>query len=152
MALIKCKSCGKEISDKAMECVYCKAKIREDVNEPIENKKTVNNNELLKLIQIGNIAVFIITGFIVIFVCYFIFKNDKINGCYSTETLKICINGDKVIMSTDEDDVTYYSNYVGKTVFIETEYGRQLGYCERVRDSKNIYCVFNGIGSEFKKQ
>ena len=51
MALIKCKSCGKEISDKAMECVYCKAKIREDVNEPIENKKTVNNNELLKLIQ-----------------------------------------------------------------------------------------------------
>ena len=72
MALIKCKSCGKEISEKAMECVYCKAKIREDVNEPIENKKTVNNNELLKLIQIGNIAVFIITGFIVIFVCYFI--------------------------------------------------------------------------------
>ena len=28
MALIKCKSCGKEISDKAMECVYCKSNIK----------------------------------------------------------------------------------------------------------------------------
>lgn len=89
---------------------------------------------------------------VIVFVCFFIFKSDKISGCYSIETLKICINGDKIVMSSDEDETTYYTNYIGKSVYIEDKYGRQLGYCERVRDSKNIYCVFNGIGSEFKKQ
>ena len=148
MALIKCKSCGKEISDKAMECVYCKSNIKEDGIEPVETKKTVNNKTIKTISTIGYIMIFIIAVFVVVS----IFKGGKISGCYSTETLKICINGDKVVMSTDEDDVTYYSNYVGKKVFIKNEYGRQLGYCERVRDSKNIYCVFNGIGSEFKKQ
>ena len=152
MALIKCKSCGKEISDKAMECVYCKAKIREDVNEPVKTKKTVNNKTIETISNIGYIMMFIIAGFTLIPFCISLFKGSKISGCYSIETLEICINGDKVVMSTDEEDVTYYSDYVGEKVFIENEYGRQLGYCERVRDSKNIYCVYGGIGNEFQKQ
>lgn len=82
-------------------------------------------------------------------VCFLIFRNDKISGCYSRENLKICISGDKIVMN---DEVTYYANYIGKSVYIEDKYGGQLGYCKRVKDSKNIYCVYNGIGLEYEKR
>lgn len=55
MALIKCSECGKEISDKAKECVHCGIKLN-------KKKKNTNKEKIKKIIlTILNIIIFIIT-------------------------------------------------------------------------------------------
>lgn len=53
MALIKCKECGKEISDTIKKCIHCGAKINKNTsNMKKENKKL----ELVEEKKIKNIG------------------------------------------------------------------------------------------------
>ncbi len=60
MALIKCKECGKEISDKAKKCIHCGIALKDDGN------KVTNNDNKKK-----NKAVKIIVGIILLVVAIF---------------------------------------------------------------------------------
>lgn len=44
MALIKCKNCGKQISDKAKQCIHCGTSILKDAT--MDNKNQIQNNEI----------------------------------------------------------------------------------------------------------
>lgn len=110
MALIKCKNCGKEISDKSIECVYCKTKIREDSVKPVKNNRTVKNNS-----NIGGTIIFIVIVFITAFNIINHSSNSKGNdmptGCYRAlnkngglSDFKLCIYSDSVVYNYLELD------------------------------------------------
>ena len=53
MALIKCKECGKEISDTSKKCIHCGAKIKKDKPEKEESKKSSKSKKKIILILLG---------------------------------------------------------------------------------------------------
>ena len=66
MALIKCPECGKEVSDKATQCINC--------GYTLKTKKLRKSKSMLKPIMftlIGVIVCFMIAGS-----CYILYKND----------------------------------------------------------------------------
>ncbi len=100
MALIKCKNCGKDISDKATTCVHCGAKV--------DSKK--NNKKLFLLLAII-LVIIIVVGVVVII---------KINskpylGKYTNEVTYIDIENETTVKSEFElkrDGTFIYSSYV----------------------------------------
>lgn len=56
MALIKCKNCGREISDKAPDCIHCGALIIKDERNVVINSPELEENIILKeeLLKIKN--------------------------------------------------------------------------------------------------
>lgn len=58
MALIKCKECGKEISDTSKACVHCGAKT--------ELSKMQKSNNLKILLFIGTMAIIVIVYILVV--------------------------------------------------------------------------------------
>ena len=70
--LIRCKECGKEISDKATTCIHCGAPLQKQV----DNKQTVHVEETdkeIKVVQLVSTALFIIGMLGVFFTEYFNF-------------------------------------------------------------------------------
>ena len=53
MALIKCKECGKEISDTSKKCIHCGVKIKKDKPKKEESKKSSKNKKKIILILLG---------------------------------------------------------------------------------------------------
>ena len=72
MALIKCSECGKEISDKAMECIHCgnKVNVKKD-----SIKKQIKKTNKKSIFIIGGILLVLILVGITIFL--FINHNSK---------------------------------------------------------------------------
>lgn len=89
MALIKCNECGKEISDKATECIHCGCPIEEEKGKKNDTKKDGENikaifdknlikkNSTIKIILI--IVIFFVSGIILgnIFSSYSTYYNSN---------------------------------------------------------------------------
>lgn len=71
MALINCKECGKEISDKATNCPNCGAPINDDT--------------ITKEISAGKkVAIFCIVALVIVIICVFIFEYFIPSHTYTT--------------------------------------------------------------------
>lgn len=71
MALIDCKECGKEISDKAKSCIHCGAPIESDRDKNLKGK--ANTKQKKKELGLGKIILIIIIAFVAMI--YFAEKN-----------------------------------------------------------------------------
>lgn len=71
MALIKCKNCGREISDKAIECVYCKTQFKEnEVNFKGEKETNSSKNTKSNVKNGSGVVILIIIVAIIFYFCY----------------------------------------------------------------------------------
>lgn len=64
MALVRCKECGKEISDKAEKCPNCGNKIRKENKNNVNEKSQIRTGSIVSLI--ANILIIMLIGWLLI--------------------------------------------------------------------------------------
>ena len=176
MAMIKCEECGKDISDKAVACIHCGAVLDKPKRICLECGKDITEDKCMNCGYVNNsesnigqnqnnnvnqpnynkVPIFGSLGgigIVIIVAIYFISTEvSKISGCYVSDGLKLCVNGENVTISSNKTSVSYYAKHVSDSFYIRDKYGKEYGYCQRVKNSKNIVCDYGGISSEFIKQ
>ena len=110
MALIKCKKCGKEISDKATKCVHCGTKVSKinSKNKLEKEEKKVNKKVIIIL------CIFIIT-IVIGGIYYFLIKKTSIIGNWEHTILYKDSSNNQIdeqyskLIFNDDNTFTYHS-------------------------------------------
>ena len=66
MSMIKCSECGKDVSDKAKECVHCGNPL-EKINKDL-NKKSNKSNKIIAIIIFSILAIYCTFGIVLNFI------------------------------------------------------------------------------------
>ena len=83
MAMIKCPECGRDISDKAKDCIHCGFPVKQaaDCSNRNQNQQVVNHNKPVKKIQLvsGVVAMIIL---VVLFFSFYDNGTNRLDGEY----------------------------------------------------------------------